>query len=145
MHIKEAYPYLRCKPAAAAIEFYKQVFGAQEIFRLDEKTTGRIGHAELKIGDTLLKLSDEYPEIGALSPLSGGSRSTTYLLVDNVEALAARMVAAGATMIRPPSDQFYGHRACKLQDPYGHEWMLSQHIEDVSYAEMQRRYDAMFD
>lgn len=145
MRIKEVCPYLRCKPAVAAIEFYKQVFDAKEIFRLDEKSTGRIGHAELKIGHTVLKLSDEYPEIGALSPLSGGSRSTTYLLVDEVDALAERMLAAGATMIRPPADQFYGHRACKLQDPYGHEWMLSQQIEDVSYAEMQRRYDAMFE
>lgn len=144
--LKDAYPYLRCKGAAQAIEFYKKVFGATEIFRLNEKSTGRVGHAELQLGNIVLMLSDEYPEMNILSPLSiGGSGACMHLHVDNADAWAQRAIDAGATMVMPPTDQFYGERSCKVRDPFGHEWMLGHEIEKVSYEEMQRRYDAMFD
>jgi uncharacterized glyoxalase superfamily protein PhnB len=144
--LKDAYPYLRCKGAAQAIEFYKKAFGATEIFRLNEKPTGRIGHAELQLGDIVLMLSDEYPEMNILSPLSiGGSGAGMHLHVDNADAWAQRAIDAGATMVMPPTDQFYGERSCKVRDPFGHEWLLGHEIEKVSHEEMQRRYDAMFD
>lgn len=146
LQIKEAFPYLRCKPAAAAIEFYKKAFGATEIFRLTEKPTARIGHAELQLGNIVLMLSDEYPEAGILSPLStAGSGAAMHLHVDNADAWAERAIAAGATMVRAPADQFYGERSCKVRDPFGHEWMFGHEIEKVSHTEMQRRYDAMFE
>jgi uncharacterized glyoxalase superfamily protein PhnB len=144
--IKEVYPYLRCKPAVEAIAYYKKVFGAEEIFRLNEKSTGRIGHAELKIGNTVLMLSDEYPEYGLVGPLSpGGMGSVLHLHVDNADEYAQRAIDAGGTMVMPPTDQFYGERSCKVRDPFGHVWMLGHEIEKLSYEEMQRRYDAMFE
>jgi len=144
--IQDVFPYLRCKGVAQAIEFYKKALGAQEIFRLDEKPTGRIGHAELRIGPMVLMLSDEYPELGILSPLSiGGCSAALHLHVDDADAWGQRCVDAGATMISPPADQFYGERSCKVRDPFGHEWMFGHSIEKVSVEEMQRRYDAMFD
>ena len=145
-HIKEVFPYLRCKGAARAIDFYKHVFGAEEIFRLNERPTGRVGHAELRLGTLVLMLSDEYPEMNILSPATiGGSGACLHLHVDNVDALAQRAVDAGAIMVSPPTDHFYGERSCKVRDPWGHEWMFGQEIEKVSHAEMQRRYDALFD
>jgi len=144
--IKDVYPYLRCKPAIEAIEYYKKTLGAEEIFRLNEKSTGRIGHAELKVGGTVLMISDEYPEYGILGPLStGGAGVSLHLHVDNADAFAKRMIDAGATMLSPPTDHFYGERSCKVRDPFGHEWMFGHEIEKVSHAEMQKRYDAMFE
>ncbi|MDQ8022045.1 MAG: VOC family protein [Moraxellaceae bacterium] len=142
--IKEVFPYLRVHGAAAAIDFYVKVFGARERFRLVEPG-GRIGHAELDIGPAVLMLSDEYPEFDCLAPPSvGGVASSVHLHVDDADALAARAVEAGAVMLMPPTDQFYGERSCKIRDPFGHEWMIGHEIEKVTPEEMQRRYDAMF-
>jgi PhnB protein len=142
--IKDAFPYLRVKGAPAAIDFYKNVFGATERFRLTEPS-GRIGHIELDLGNIVLMLSEEYPEYGCLGPQSQGSTGMAiHLHVDNADELAARAIAAGATMVREPSDEFYGERSCTIRDPFGHEWMLGHEIEKVSHEEMQRRFTAMF-
>lgn len=144
-HIREVYPYLRVKGAPAAIEFYKQVFGARERFRLVEPD-GRVGHIELDLGNTVLMLSEEFPEYGIHAPdvTKGPVGMAMHLHVDNADEMAARAVAAGATMLRPPADQFYGERSCSIRDPYGHEWMLGHEIEKVTPEEMQRRYTALF-
>lgn len=141
--IKEVFPYLRVKGAAAAIEFYTLVFGAQETVRLFEPS-GRIGHAELSLGGMTLMLSDEFPEYGIVGPQSmGGTGTAIQLHVVNADAMAARAVAAGATMVREPTDQFYGERECTIRDPFGHEWILAHEIEKVSPEEIQRRLTAM--
>jgi len=140
--IKAVFPYLRVKDAAAAIAFYGQAFGARELFRLSEPN-GRIGHAELAIGNATLMLSDEYPEHNILGPQSlGGTGTSIHLHVDNVDAVADRAVAAGATLVREPMDQFYGERSCSIRDPFGHEWSVGQEIEKVSPEEIQRRFTA---
>lgn len=142
--VKEVFPYLIVKGAPAAIDFYKHVFGATERYRLTEPS-GRIGHAELDLGNIVLMLSEEFPEFGCFAPQSPGSTGMViHLHVDNADELAARAVAAGATMVREPSDAFYGERSCNIRDPFGHEWMLGHEIEEVSPEEMQRRYTAMF-
>src|SRR5262249_16349219 len=131
------------KDAARAIEFYERAFGATELFRLAEPS-GRIGHAELKIGEARIMLSDEYAEMGVRSPQSlGGTPVRIHLYVEDVDALAARAVAAGAALQRPVTDQFYGDRSGWLVDPFGHQWNISTHKEDVSAEEMQRRYEKM--
>ena len=141
----EAFRYLRVKGAEAAIEFYKHVFGATERFRLTEPS-GRIGHIELDLGNTVLMLSEEFPEFGLLGPQSPGAAGMAmHLHRADADALVARAVAAGATTVREPTDQFYGERSCMIRDPFGHEWMLGHEIEKVSPQEMQRRYTAMFD
>jgi PhnB protein len=138
-----ATPYMCVADAAKAIEFYKQAFGATEVMRLAEPS-GKIGHAELKIGEALIMLADEYPEFGHRSPKTlGGSPISIHLYVEDVDALAARAVAAGATLLRPVADQFYGDRAASLQDPFGHRWSIATHKEDVPPAELERRYAAM--
>lgn len=136
--------YLHVRGAARAIDFYKHVFDAEELFRLTEPA-GRIGHAEIRIGGTTLMIADEYPEYGVKGPETlGGTSIAIHLRVDNVDALVARAVEAGATVLREVADQFYGERSGTLRDPFGHEWMLGQEIEKVSPEEMQRRFDAMF-
>ena len=136
--------YLRVRDANAAIEFYHQAFGATENFRLTEPSD-RVGHAELQFGPTLVMLSDEYPEMGILSPSSlDGTGVGVYLQVDDVDAAVARAKEAGASVLMEPQDMFYGERSAKLRDPFGHEWLLGQPIEDVSPVEMQERFDAMF-
>ena len=143
--IKEVYPYLRVKGAPQAIEFYQQAFDAEEIFRLTEPS-GRIGHIELSLGNQILMLSEEFPEYDILAPQSPGSTGMSiHLHVENADVVAERAIAAGAEMIREPQDQFYGERSCTIRDPFGHEWLLGHKIEEVSYEEMQRRYDAMFE
>jgi PhnB protein len=142
--INEVYPYLRVKGAPAAIAFYKNVFGAKERFRLTEPG-GRIGHIELDIGNIVLMVSEEYPEYGILGPQAPGATGMAiHLHVDNADELASRAVAAGATMVREPADQFYGERSCLIRDPFGHEWMLGHEIEKVTPEEMQRRFTALF-
>lgn len=142
--VNEAYPYLRVKGAPAAIDFYKRVFGASERFRLTEPD-GRIGHIELDLGNIVLMLSEEFPEYGIYAPPKPGATGMAiHLHVNNADELAARAVAAGATMVREPADQFYGERSCLIRDPFGHEWMIGHEIEKVSPEEMQRRYTAMF-
>lgn len=140
MKVHELFAYLRVKDAAGAIDFYKRAFGATEKFRLAEPS-GRIGHAELDFGGTTLMLSDEFPEYGIKSPATiGGTSFSIHLHVDDADALIERAVAAGATMVRPPQDQFYGERSGTVRDPFGHEWNIGHHLEDVSTDEMQRRY-----
>jgi PhnB protein len=138
-----ATPYLCCKDAARAIDFYKKAFGATEVMRMAEPG-GRIGHAEIKIGAALIMLADEHPDFGAISPQSlGGTPVTIHVYVQNVDALVSQAAAAGAKVERPPTDQFYGDRSATLSDPCGHRWMLATHKEDVSPEEMRKRYTAM--
>jgi uncharacterized glyoxalase superfamily protein PhnB len=140
MKISEVFPYLRVRDAAGAIEFYKAAFGATENFRLTEPG-GRIGHVELFFGDTTIMLSDEFPEIGILGPPSEGSTaSSIHLHVDDADAVMQQAVAAGATVVRQLTDQFYGERSGAVRDPFGHEWLLGHEIEKLSPSEMQRRY-----
>lgn len=138
-----ATPYLCCRDAARALDFYRAAFGAVETMRLAEPS-GRIGHAEFKIGDAVIMVSDEYPEMKVVSPQAlGGTPVALHLYVPDVDRFCARAVEAGATLARPPADQFYGDRAAQLQDPFGHRWSIATRIEEVSTEEMQRRYDAM--
>ncbi len=140
-----ATPYLIIKGAAAALEFYKNAFGATELLRMP-KPDGRIGHAEIKIGDSIIMLADEFPEIGARSPESyGGSPVTIMLYVEDVDAVFNRAVAAGAKVERPVANQFYGDRTGGIIDPFGHKWYLATHVEDLSPEEMQRRAAAAGD
>jgi PhnB protein len=137
-------PYLIIKGAAKAIDFYKQVFGAEELARMAD-ANGRIGHAELKIGDGALFLADEFPEKGVLSAESlGGSAVIIHLYVQDVDGVAERALKGGGKMLRPVEDQFYGDRGGKLQDPFGHIWWISTHKEDVSPEEMKRRAAKLF-
>jgi len=143
--IREVFPYLRVRGAAAAIEFYKKAFGAVEQFRLSEPG-GRIGHAQLSFGSVTLMLSDEYPEYGIQGPQAfGGTGSSVHLHVDDVDAMTDQAVASGAKLVMEPKDQFYGERSSKVLDPFGHEWLLGSHIEEVAPEEMQKRFTAMFD
>ncbi|WP_394778664.1 VOC family protein [Undibacterium sp.] len=142
--IREMNAYLRVKGAPQAIAFYQQAFGAKELFRLSEPS-GRIGHAELDIGGYKLMLSDEYPEHDIVGPETASSvTSAMYLQVSNADQVAAAAIAAGATIVTPLEDQFYGERSGKLRDPFGHHWMISQTVARVSPEEMQQRFDAMF-
>jgi PhnB protein len=135
-------PYIVVRNAADAIRFYAEAFGATELFRLAEPG-GKVGHAELAIGDSCLMLADEYPDFGALSPPSvGGSPVSLHLSVDDVDATVQRAEAAGATVLRPVKDEFYGDRAGMIVDPFGHKWHLATRKEDVSPEEMQRRWTA---
>jgi len=133
-------PYICVKDAPAAIAFYLAAFGATESPGRMTEPGGRVGHAEVTIDGVPIMLADEHPEIGVLSPQTlGGSSVSLHLIVANVDALAARAVAAGATLLRPVTDQVYGQRSCKLADPFGHTWMLATPIEAVSSEELQRR------
>jgi uncharacterized glyoxalase superfamily protein PhnB len=133
------------RDAGKAIDFYRRAFGAEELFRLTEPT-GRIGHAEIRIGATTLMLSEEFPEMGIVGPQAlGGTTFSIHLHVDDADAWIARAVEAGATVLRPAADAFYGERGGTVRDPFGHEWMLGHQIEEVSTQEMQRRYDALFE
>ncbi|WP_440222974.1 VOC family protein [Dokdonella sp. MW10] len=146
MSTHELFPYLHIKDAAAAIDFYLAAFGAKEKFRLVEPGTGRVGHAELDFGGTTIMLADEFPEYGLHSPSSIGNTSVTlHLHVDDADAVIARAVGAGATLERAPSDAFYGERSGSVRDPFGHRWSIGHSIEEVSPAEMQRRYDALME
>jgi PhnB protein len=132
-------PYLTCKDAAQAIEFYKKSFGASELCRIP-MPGGKVGHAEIKIAGAIIMLSDEFPECGAQSPATlGGTAVGIMIYVPDVDAFAKRAVAAGAKLIEPVKDQFYGDRSCKLLDPSGHKWFFATHIEDVPPDEMARR------
>lgn len=132
-------PYLVVDGAAAAIEFYKQAFGATELFRMDQPN-GRVGHAEIKIGDSPIMLADEHPQMGARGPKTiGGCPITIMLYVEDVDAVYARAVAAGAQPDRPVQNQFYGDRSGSVDDPFGYKWYIATHVEDVPAEELQRR------
>jgi PhnB protein len=136
-------PYIIVRDAASALDFYARAFGAEEKFRLTD-AGGRIGHAEIAIGDSTLMLADEHPEWGAVGPVTlGGTPVSLHLSIADADASAERAVAAGATLLRPVEDQFHGNRSGMVADPYGHKWMLSQQTETVSPEEMQRRYEEL--
>ncbi len=136
-------PYLALRNAAAAIDFYKTVFGAAEESRLPGPA-GTIGHAELRIGNSRLFLSDEFPAHDALSPEStGGSPVTIHIYVEDVDGAVARAVAGGAVLLRAVKDEFYGDRAGKIRDPFGHLWFVATRMENVSREEMRRRAEAL--
>lgn len=136
-------PALTVNDAAGAIAFYKAAFGAVELYRLNDPDSGKIGHAELTINGSMFMLADEYPEFNKSAKTLGGSPVKLSLMVDDVDAAFERAVAAGATAVRPPADQFYGHRCANVSDPFGHVWMLAKEFEKVSPAEMQNRWNAM--
>lgn len=135
-------PYLIIEGAADAIEFYKQAFGATELFRFPSPD-GKIGHAEMKIGDSPIMLADAYHDMGYKGPKSlGGSPVSLMIYVEDVDTVFSQAVAAGATVKEAVSDKFYGDRLGTLVDPFGHVWHISTHKEDVSLAEMERRAQA---
>jgi PhnB protein len=143
--VHEVYPYLRVHNSGEAIKFYERAFGAKELFRLTDPS-GRVGHAEIKIGPATLMLSDEYPESGIQGPRSlGGTSFSIHLHVEDVDAAFSQAVQAGAVVVRPLKDQFYGERSGTVRDPFGHEWLLGGHLENVSTEEMQRRFTALFE
>ena len=134
-------PYLIVKGAADALDFYKRAFGAEETMRLAEPS-GRIGHAEIMISGSPIMLSDEYPELDALSPRTrGGSTVGIHVYVEDVDEVFARAVAEGATPVRPVKDEFYGDRSGKLIDPFGHVWYIATRKDNLSAAEVTNRYD----
>ena len=138
-----AAPYLTVKDAARAIEFYKKAFGAVERGRLADPS-GKIGHAEITIGGSTIMLADEFPDYDAISPATlGGSPVKMHLYVDDVDAFAERAIAAGAKMVRPVEDQFYGDRSGQLADPFGYTWIVATHKEKLSLEEIQKRFTDM--
>jgi PhnB protein len=137
-------PYLCCRGAADAIEFYKDVFSANERMRMPGDSPENVGHAELEIGSSIVMLADEFPDHGFLSPQTiGGSPVHVMVYVDDVDAVFARALELGATESRPIEDQFYGDRLGQFEDPWGHRWSVATHVEDVSEEEMGRRMAAL--
>ena len=135
-------PYLIIKGAAEAIEFYKRAFGATELLRMADPH-GRVGHAEIKIGDSVIMLADEHPAMGYRGPRSlGGSSVGILLYLEDVDAVFERALEAGAKAQRPVANQFYGDRTGTLEDPFGHVWTVATHVEDVPPEEMRRRAEA---
>jgi PhnB protein len=143
MAVHELFAYLRLRDPAAAIDFYVRAFGAEELFRLVEPS-GRIGHAELRLGGTILMLSDEFPEFDVRGPASiGGTSVAIHLHVDDADALIARAAECGAQIVRPATDRFHGERSGTVRDPFGHEWLIGHSLEELTPQEMQRRYTRM--
>jgi PhnB protein len=133
-------PYLVLDDAAKAIEFYKKAFGAEEKYRLP--MGGKIGHAEIKIGDSFVMLADEFPEMGHLSPKARGGTTVSLLIyLDNVDTAFKQAIDAGATETKALEDQLWGDRMGTLTDPFGHQWSLATHVEDVSEEEIGRRFE----
>ena len=144
--IPEGYPrlsaYLCVDGAARAIDFYTSVLGATEKMRMDGPD-GKIGHAELTLGDSVLMLADEYPDMGFLSPARiGGTAVTLHTYVEDVDAVFEKALAAGAKSLRSVENQFYGDRSGQFEDPFGHRWNVASHVEDVDPEEMARRAEA---
>lgn len=139
--IKSVQLHICLANASEGIEFYKRAFGAEEVFRLNEPD-GKVGHAEIKIGDTVLSVSDEYPDYGTISPQTlGGTSVKIHLDVADVDSFAAHAINTGATLVRPITDQFYGDRSGQIRDPFGYTWIISTHVRDVSMEEMQKGVD----
>jgi PhnB protein len=136
-------PALTVNDGVAAIEFYKRAFRAEERSRLVDPESGKIGHAELAINGALVMLSDEYPQFNKSPRTLGGTAVKLGLMSANADADFDRAVQAGAEVLRPLTNEFYGHRSGTLRDPFGHEWTISQEIEKVRPEEMQRRWNAM--
>src|SRR5687768_5046398 len=136
-------PYLVMREAARAIDFYKRALGATELFRFDAPG-GRIGHAEIKIGDSVIMLADEHPEMGHRGPQSlGGSSVGLMVYVDDVDSQFERAIDAGAKVKQPLKDQFYGDRSGTIEDPFGHVWTIATHKEDISAQELKKRADEL--
>ena len=139
-----ATPYLIVTGAARALDFYKRAFGAQEVLRMDSPD-GKVMHAEIKIGDSHIMLADEYPDMDARSPQTiGGTPVSLMLYLEDADGVTARAVSAGAKLLRPVQDQFYGDRCGTIADPFGHKWTIATHKEDVSPDEVRKRAAAMF-
>jgi PhnB protein len=137
-----ATPYLIVDGAADAIEFYKKAFGATEVMRMADPN-GRVGHAEIRIGSSPIMIADEFPKMNARSPRAfGGSPISIHLYVADADATADRAVAAGAKVLRPVKDQFYGDRTGSIEDPFGHVWHVATHVEDIPPEELRRRAEA---
>lgn len=136
-------PYLACADAAQAIAFYKKAFGAKELLRVPGPG-GKIGHAELRIGDSRVMLADEYREMDFLGPLSrGGSAVHLHIYMPNADKVVERAVEAGAKVVQPLEDKFYGDRTGSVQDPFGHVWHIATHVEDVPPRELRKRAEKM--
>jgi len=136
-------PYLSVQGAAGAVAFYKKVFGAKEIMRMPGPG-GTIGHAEIQVGDSRIMLADEFPEMNFRSPRSvGGTPVNIHLYVPDVDKVVEKAVAAGAKLLRPVADQFYGDRSGSLEDPFGHVWHVATHIKDIPIKELKKRAAAM--
>lgn len=134
-------PYLICKGAAQALDYYKTAFGAIELFRMEHN--GQIGHAEIKIGDSPIMLADEQPEMKYLSPQTlGGTPVSIMIYVDNVDTIFKQAIDAGGVEMKAIQDQFYGDRSGTLTDPFGHVWTVATHTEDVSPEEIEKRLAA---
>lgn len=143
---KKVEVYLCAKGAADAIEFYKKAFGATETGARILDPQNRIGHAEFMIGDSLIMIADEHPEMGFLSPQTlGGTPVNLKVHVDDAKAIFAQAIAAGASEVRALADQFYGERSGQIKDPFGFNWTIGQHIEDVSPEEIEKRAQALYD
>lgn len=140
-----ATPYLMIRNAAKAVEFYKQAFDAEEILRIPDQSGKKIGHAEIKIGDSIIMLADEEQETDYLGPESiGGTPVSIILYVEDVDKQFEQAVAAGAEVKSPLRDQFYGDRSGSLKDPFGHNWSLATHIEDVDEETIQERLNKLY-
>jgi len=138
-------PYLYVRDAARAIDFYAKAFGAIELYRL-ANPGGKIGHAEILIGTSRIMLADEFPEMNVKGPQSLKGTSVSFLIyVEDVDAQFDHAIAAGATVLRPLKDQFYGDRSGTLADPFGHSWTIATHVEDVSPAEMKARFESCYE
>ena len=136
-------PYLSVQGAAGAIAFYKKAFGAKEVMRMPG-ADGTIGHAEIQVGDSRIMLADEFPEMNFRGPRSiGGTPVNIHLYVADVDKVVKKAGAAGAKLLRPVQDQFYGDRSGSLEDPYGHVWHVATHIEDIPMKELKKRAAAM--
>jgi PhnB protein len=132
-------PYLHVSGAAAAIEFYQSVLGAQERMRMPAPE-GKLGHAELQLGESIIMLADEFPDMDVRGPRTvGGTPVTLHVYVDDVDAVFDAALASGATSLRPVENQFYGDRTGQFEDPFGHRWSVATHVEDVPPEEMEKR------
>jgi uncharacterized glyoxalase superfamily protein PhnB len=145
MTVHELFPYFCVRNTSEAIDFYRRAFGAKEQFRLTEPS-GRVGHAEILIGKQVVMLCDEFPEFGIHAPRADERvPMILHLHVDDADAMIRQAVAAGAKVVRPAQDEFYGERSGRLRDPFGHEWLIGHQIEKVTPEEMQRRYTKLFE
>jgi PhnB protein len=134
-------PYLICKNAESAIDFYKRAFGAEEILRIGQP--GMVGHAEMKIGKAIFMLADEFPDMGAVSPQTlGGTATSMYIYVEDVDGFTEKAIAEGLKVLKPVSDQFYGDRSGHFEDPFGHRWGFATHKEDLTQEELNERAKA---
>jgi PhnB protein len=136
-------PYLHVDGAAAAIDFYTDVLGADERMRMPG-SDGKLGHAELQLGESIIMLSDEFPDMGARGPKSvGGTPVTLHVYVEDVDAVFEAALSAGGSSVRAVENQFYGDRTAQFEDPFGHRWNIATHVEDVQPEEMEKRMEAM--